>query len=194
MSRLNLQLSFVLEIDKLKTVLRQSILADASRRENSAEHSWHLGVMVLLLGEYAPQPVDLFRAMKMALAHDLIEVYAGDTPAFDAAANELKAEREDEAASRLFALLPEGQGEELRGLWDEFEAAATNESKFVNALDRLQPLLLNTRTNGGTWRIHRVDRAQVYRRMEPIRIGAPQLWPTVTGVIEDACQRGWILP
>jgi len=194
MSRLNLQLSFVLEIDKLKTVLRQNIVTDASRRENSAEHSWHLGVMVLLLAEYAPQPVDLFRAMKMALAHDLIEVYAGDTPAYDAAANELKTQREDEAATRLFALVPEDQGEELRGLWDEFEAAASNESKFVNALDRLQPLLLNTRTKGGTWRTHNVDRAQVYRRMEPIQRGAPQLWPTVSGIIEDACQRGWILP
>jgi putative hydrolase of HD superfamily len=191
---MNLQLSFVLEIDRLKTVLRQNVLTDSSRHENSAEHSWHLGMMVLLLAEYAPQPMDQLRALKMALAHDLIEVYAGDAPAYDVAANAVKAEREEAAAKRLFALLPAEQGQELRGLWDEFEAAGTPEAKFVNAMDRVQPLLLNTRSEGGSWRAHRVNRAQVYRRMEPIRHGAPALWPLVTGVIEEACQRGWVLP
>jgi putative hydrolase of HD superfamily len=192
MSRLDLQLSFVLEIDKLKTILRQSLLTDSSRRENSAEHSWHLGVMALVLAEYAPQPLDLFRAMKMALVHDLIEVYAGDTPAYDAAANVTKAERELDAAGRIFELLPADLGQELRSLWEEFEASESLEARYVNALDRLQPLLHNSRSEGGTWRLRPVKRAQVYNRMEPIRTSTPELWPTVTRIIEEACERGWI--
>ena len=194
MSRLDLQLSFVLEIDKLKTVLRQTLLTDGSRRENSAEHSWQLAVMAMLLAEYAPQPIDLNRAIRMALVHDLIEIYAGDAPAYDVAANRNKAEREQEAAARLFAQLPAEQGEELHRLFDEFEEAQTNEAKFINALDRLQPLLHNSRTEGGSWIPHQVNREQVYQRMEPIRAGAPQLWPTVVDILEDACRRGWIRP
>jgi putative hydrolase of HD superfamily len=193
MNRLDQQLSFVLEIDKLKTILRQTLLTDSSRRENSAEHSWHLAIMSFLLAEYATAPVDILRVVKMLLVHDLIEIDAGDTFAYDVAGNADKAEREQRCAERIFGMLPEEQGRELRALWQEFEAFKTPESKYANALDRLQPLLHNSRTEGGTWRIHSVARDQVYRRMEPIRTAMPELWPVVTRIIEDACARGWIV-
>jgi putative hydrolase of HD superfamily len=191
-SRLAQQLSFILEIDKLKTVLRQTLLTDASRRENSAEHSWHLAIMASLLAEYATAPVDVCRVMKMLLVHDLVEIDAGDTFAYDAAGNASRQARELQCAERIFGLLPREQGRELRGLWEEFEAAQTAESKYANALDRLQPLLHNSRTEGGTWRIHSVSLDQVHRRMEPIRTVLPELWPVVTRIIEDARQHGWI--
>ena len=184
------QLSFILEIDKLKTILRQTLLTDSSRRENSAEHSWHLAIMSVLLAEYATEPVDMLRVIKMLLVHDLIEIDAGDTFAYDVAGNVGRAEREEHGAERIFGLLPEEQGRELRALWEEFDAFKTPESKYANALDRLQPLLHNARTEGGTWRIHSVARDQVYRRMEPIRSALPELWPMVTRIIEDACARG----
>ena len=187
------QLSFILEIDKLKTILRQTLLTDSSRRENSAEHSWHLAIMSVLLAEYATEPVDMLRVIKMLLVHDLIEIDAGDTFAYDVAGNVGRAEREEHGAERIFGLLPEEQGRELRALWEEFDAFKTPESKYANALDRLQPLLHNARTEGGTWRIHSVARDQVYRRMEPIRTALPELWPVVTRMIADACARGWIV-
>ncbi len=193
MNRLDQQLSFILEIDKLKTILRQTLLTDSSRRENSAEHSWHLAIMSFLLTEYATAPVDILRVVKMLLVHDLIEIDAGDTFAYDVAGNADRAEREQRCAERIFGMLPEEQGRELRALWEEFDAFKTPESKYANALDRLQPLLHNSRTEGGTWRIHSVARDQVYRRMEPIRTAMPELWPVVTGIIEDACARGWIV-
>lgn len=193
MNRLDQQLSFILEIDKLKTILRQTLLTDSSRRENSAEHSWHLAIMSVLLAEYATEPVDMLRVIKMLLVHDLIEIAAGDTFAYDVAGNVGRAEREEHGAERIFGLLPEEQGRELRALWEEFDAFKTPESKYANALDRLQPLLHNARTEGGTWRIHSVARDQVYRRMEPIRSALPELWPVVTRIIEDACARGWIV-
>jgi putative hydrolase of HD superfamily len=193
MNRLDQQLSFVLEIDKLKTILRQTLLTDSSRRENSAEHSWHLAIMSFLLAEYATAPVDILRVVKMLLVHDLIEIDAGDTFAYDVAGNVDRAEREQRCAERIFGMLPEEQGRELRALWEEFDAFQTPESKYANALDRLQPLLHNSRTEGGTWRIHSVARDQVYRRMEPIRTAMPELWPVVTRIIEDGCARGWIV-
>jgi putative hydrolase of HD superfamily len=193
MNRLDQQLSFVLEIDKLKTILRQTLLTDSSRRENSAEHSWHLAIMSFLLTEYATAPVDILRVVKMLLVHDLIEIDAGDTFAYDVAGNVDRAEREQRCAERIFGMLPEEQGRELRALWEEFDAFQTPESKYANALDRLQPLLHNSRTEGGTWRIHSVARDQVYRRMEPIRTALPELWPVVTRIIEDGCARGWIV-
>jgi len=193
MNRLDQQLSFILEIDKLKTILRQTLLTDSSRRENSAEHSWHLAIMSVLLAEYATEPVDMLRVIKMLLVHDLIEIDAGDTFAYDVAGNVGRAEREEHGAERIFGLLPEEQGRELRALWEEFDAFKTPESKYANALDRLQPLLHNARTEGGTWRIHSVARDQVYRSMEPIRSALPELWPVVTRIIEDACARGWIV-
>ena len=193
MTRLEQQLSFILEIDKLKGVLRQTLLCDSSRRENSAEHSWHLAMMAMLLAEYAAGPVDVVHVMKMVLVHDIVEIDAGDTFAYDVAANHGKVERERKAAERIFGLLPEEQRRELRELWEEFEARETVDSKYANALDRLQPLLHNANTDGGTWRIHKVNRKAVMRRMDPVREGMPEVWPTVMKIVESACEKKWIV-
>jgi len=192
LNRLDQQLSFIVEIDKLKTVIRQSLLIDMSRRENSAEHSWHLAMMATVLTEYAKEQVDVLRVLKMLLVHDIVEVDAGDTFAYDTAGYTDKDEREQKAAERIFGLLPEEQGRELRALWEEFEARSTADSKYANALDRLQPLLHNSRTQGGTWRIHNVTTDKVIKRMEPIKIGMPEIYPMVEKIIEDACAAGWI--
>ena len=192
MNRLAQQLSFILEIDKLKTVVRQSLLIDTSRRENSAEHSWHLAMMATVLTEYAKEPVNVLHTIKMLLVHDIVEVDAGDTFAYDTAGYVDKDDREQKAAERIFGLLPEEQGRELRELWEEFEARETPESKYANALDRLQPLLHNSKTQGGTWRIHNVTKDKVLKRMEPIKIGMPEIYPMVEKIIEEACAVGWI--
>jgi putative hydrolase of HD superfamily len=195
MTRLDQQLSFILEIDKLKSILRQTPITGPERRqENTAEHSWHIAVMTSLLAEYAPTPVDSARVTRMLLVHDIVEIDAGDTFCYDAAGYSDKEERESRAADRIFGLLPADQAAEFRALWDEFESSTTPESHFANALDRFQPLLLNTRTGGGSWTSHQVTRAQVLTRMEPIRTGAPELWPAVLAIVEDASARRLLLP
>jgi putative hydrolase of HD superfamily len=188
--RLARQLRFVVEIDRLKTVLRQTLLTDASRRENSAEHSWHLALMAALLAEHAGAEVDVARTMKMVLVHDVVEIDAGDAFCYDAAANVGKEERERMAAERIFGLLPAEQAAELHALWAEFEAGETPDARFAVALDRLQPLLQNIHSGGGSWRAHGIARAQVLRRMDPIRAGAPALWPTVLAVVDEAVAAG----
>jgi putative hydrolase of HD superfamily len=192
-SRLAQQIQFIVEIDKLKRVLRQTLLMDESRRENSAEHSWHLAMMAILLAEYAPSStVDVLHVIKMLLVHDLVEIDAGDTFCYDLQGNQNKEVREAEAATRLFGLLPEEQGAELRALWEEFEAQETVAAQFATALDRLQPLLHNQQTRGGTWRIHGISRDQVLRRMHPVKEGAPALWPLVEQIIEDSVVAGYL--
>jgi putative hydrolase of HD superfamily len=171
--RLQQQINFVIEIDRLKGVLRQTPLMDSSRRENSAEHSWHLAMMALTLAEYAPAGVDVQQAMHQVLIHDLVEIDAGDTFCYDQAAHEDKAEREQQAAKRIFGLLPEPHNQKLRQLWDEFEAQQTPTAQFAAALDRLQPLLHNWQTEGGTWKQHNIHRDQVMKRVAPIETGAP---------------------
>lgn len=190
--RLARQLEFILELDRLKRTLRQTLLLDASRQENSAEHSWHLALMALLLEEYAATPVDVARVMKLLLVHDVVEIDAGDTFCYDAGANLDKEAREQCAAERLFGLLPPEQEMELRALWDEFEAGESAEARYAVALDRLQPLLHNMLTTGGTWRMHGVRRAQVLERMRPILRATPELWPLVEGCLERASAEGWV--
>ncbi|HEY9596335.1 MAG TPA: HD domain-containing protein [Cyanophyceae cyanobacterium] len=193
MSRLAQQIQFIVEIDKLKQVLRQTLLTDTSRQENSAEHSWHIALMAMLLAEYAPVPeVDILRVIKMLLIHDLVEIDAGDTFCYDVQGNQDKAARETEAATRLFGLLPEEQGIELRTLWEEFEAQETDAARFAGALDRLQPLLQNQQTKGGTWRMHGITRSQVLQRMHPVQENIPALWPFVEQVIEDSVIAGYL--
>lgn len=192
-SALTQQLAFLVEADRLKEILRQTGLASGLRRENSAEHSWHLALMATVLTSYAAQPVELLRVLRMLLVHDLIEIDAGDTFAFDEGANETKQAREELAADRIFGLLPQGQAEEFRALWDEFEAGATPESRYANALDRLQPLLLNAENGGGSWREHGIRRHQVLKRMDPIRTALPEVWPAVMGIIDWAHGQGHIL-
>ena len=184
-NRLQRQLSFISELDGLKLVLRMTSVIGGSRRENSAEHSWHLGVMAPLLSEYAPEGVAIERATRMLLVHDVVEIDAGDTFAFDEAGNGDKADREQRAAERLFGLLPEDQGAELRGLWEEFEEGQTPDARFAVALDRFQGLMQNYHNEGGTWRIHDVPRRKILERMAPIRAGAPALWPVVLGVLDE---------
>lgn len=187
MTRLEQQLAFCRELDRLKGVLRRSLLMDASRRENSAEHSWHLASMAMLLSEYAAEPVDLTCVMKILLVHDVVEIDAGDTFVYDTVDVQSQHERELKAAERLFGLLPAEQGAELRGLWDEFEERETAESKYANALDRLQPLMQNYHSGGQSWKQHGVTRDQVIERMQAVQIGMPELWPTVMKVIDAAC-------
>ena len=190
--RLQQQIAFVIEIDRLKQVLRQTQLMDASRRENSAEHSWHLGMMVLTLAEHAPEGVDLQRALHQVLVHDLVEIDAGDTFCYDVAGHDDKAQREQQAADRIFGLLPEETAQDLRQLWDEFEAQTTPTARFAASLDRIQPLLHNWQTGGGTWKQHHISRAQVMQRMAPVETGAPELWPFVLEVIEHCAAAGYL--
>ena len=190
-ARLTQQVQFILEIDKLKHVFRQTLLTDQSRYENDAEHSWHLAVMAILLAEYATEPqLDLPRVMKMVVIHDLVEIDAGDTFCYDQEAVETQLERERAAADRIFGMLPPDQKNEFRALWDEFEARTSVESKFANALDRLQPLLHNLNTDGGSWRAHDVTIDRVVKRCSPIGDGAPALWAAAHEWIKDAVKDG----
>lgn len=171
------QLRFLREIDRLKSVVRQSPLLDKSRKENSAEHSWHLAMYALLLSEYASGPVDTNRVIQMLLLHDVVEIDVGDFPIHGGYSSELQVEQELRAAERLFGLLPQRQGDELLALWREFERAETDDAKFAKALDRFQPLLINVFTGGGTWAENSVSLEQVFSRYGPvIKRGAPLLW------------------
>jgi putative hydrolase of HD superfamily len=189
--RLGRQIQFMLEIDKLKNVLRQTPLA-GGRQENSAEHSWHLAVLAMLLAEYANEPIDLLRVIKMVLVHDVVEVDAGDTYCYDEQANIGKEDRERRAAERIFGLLPGDQAKELRGLWDEFEERKTPESRFANALDRVQPVILNYVSGGKAWIEHGVSVEQVMKRNRPIEAGSSQLWEYIEGLITDAANKGYL--
>ena len=173
---LDRRLSFLREVDRLKTVVRASPLLDKSRRENSAEHSWHLSMYAWILADYAASDVDVARVVKMLLIHDIVEIDAGDSP-IHGAPNSDQATKEQRAAERIFGLLPEGQSEELASLWREFEAEQTSDSQFAKALDRFQPLLANIFTGGGTWVDSRVGHEQVLEKYGPaIERGAPELW------------------
>ena len=193
--RLEQQIRFILEVDKLKTIERQTLITDASRQENDAEHSWHLALMALVLGEYAnAQDLDILRVIRMVLVHDLVEIDAGDTYCYDSAGYTDKAERETAAADRLFNLLPPDQAGEFRALWDEFEAGETAEARFANALDRLQPLMHNAFTEGRMWKKHGIRKSQVVARNQKIDAGAPELWTFASDLIEKAVDRGQLAP
>ncbi len=183
--RLKRQLDFIVELDKLKLILRQTLVMDGSRQENSAEHSWHLAVMAVLLHEHAGHAVDVQRVLRMLLIHDVVEIDAGDTFCYDAAASVGKEERERRAAERLFGLLPGEQAQGLRELWEEFEERETADAQFANALDRLQGLMQNYHNAGGTWRLQGITRDQVLNRMRPIQNASPELWKYVLQVIDE---------
>jgi len=194
MDRLRRQMEFLLEADKLKTIVRRNHLSDGSRRENDAEHSWYFALAALVLAEHAREPVDLARVLRIALIHDLVEIDAGDAFIYDAAATAAQAEREERAAARLFGLLPEDQAAELLALWREFERAETKEARYAKAIDRLAAVILNHASQGLTWRQHGVRKQQILAVNEKIAAGAPPLWEHVRGLIEDAAARGWIEP
>ena len=184
------QLAFILEADKEKNILRQTHLSGNGRRENDAEHAWHMAMMLYLLREYANREFDLARAMMMALIHDIVEIDAGDTYAYDAAGLATQAEREQKAAERIFGLLPADQREELWGLFEEFEANETAEANFVHAMDNLQPLLLNHSNEGGDWRAHRVSRSQIWQRQSKTALGSIELWAYTRALIEENIRKG----
>ncbi|MFW6236855.1 MAG: HD domain-containing protein [Desulfosudaceae bacterium] len=189
--RLQQQIDFILEIDRLKTIGRRTYLTDTSRFENSAEHSWHIAVMAMVLAEHAnADGLDLFRVIRMMLLHDLVEIDAGDTFAYDDQARQDKAEREEAAADRIFRLLPADQAEEFRALWEEFEGRQTAEARFAAALDRLQPLLHNLFTQGKSWQEHGVKKDQVTGLNRCMAEGAADLWDYAAAAIEEAVARG----
>lgn len=190
--RLDQQLKFTAEIDRMTSVYRRTILISGERRENDAEHSWHIAVMALLFREYCVEEPDVERTIKMCVVHDLVEIYAGDTFAYDSRGNESKAEREKEAADRLFAQLPPEQGAEIRALWEEFDAAETTDAKYAACLDRIQPFLHNTLTEGHTWRNGGAVRSQVESRMAIIRDFMPEVYKWICRNLDRGVARGWI--
>ncbi len=194
-SRLAQQVEFIVEVDRIKEVLRQTVLTRSRRRENDAEHSWHLCLCALVLAEHADLPgLDLLRVLKMVILHDLVEIDAGDTFAYDAAGQAGQHDREARAADRIFGLLPEDQGRAFRQVWDEFEARETPEARFAAALDRFQPMLLNARTEGHAWRLHGVTHRQVVTRNAHIGQASTALWEYVSGMIRQAVERGHLSP
>jgi len=190
--RLKKQIEFIVEIDKIKKICRQTLLMDGSRNENDAEHSWHLALMAMVLSEYFPHNLDLFKVIKMLLVHDLVEIDAGDTFCYDEKANEDKAEREQKAASRIFGLLPPDQEKEFRALWEEFEEQKTSEAQFAASLDRMQPLLHNYHTKGHTWVKYDVKYDKVIKRIQPLEKSSPVLWEYVLEILEDAIKKGYL--
>jgi putative hydrolase of HD superfamily len=189
MEKLKEQLAFVLEIDRLKQIYRQSYLVDGTRKENDAEHSWHIACMALVLREYAPD-VDLLRVISMLLVHDLIEIDAGDTYAYDEEAAKSKREREVAAAERIFGLLPEGQGKEFRELWDEFEEKQTKEAEFAHVMDRIQPFLLNHASGGKSWKEHGVKKSQIYGRNAWMEGKYDEIWEYMKELIDEHVAKG----
>lgn len=191
--RFKKQIDFIVEIDKLKQIYRQTVLMDGSRQENDAEHSWHLAVMALFLSEYAEEEkMDVVRVVKMVLIHDLVEIDAGDTFCYDEKGNLDKAEREQKAADRLFNILPKDQAEELRSLWNEFEERQTPEACFAAALDRVQPLIHNYKTKGHAWQKHGTTSDKVLDRCKHIAEGSPILWKYVQEIIHDSVKKGYL--
>ncbi|MBC5682522.1 HD domain-containing protein [Ruminococcus hominis] len=193
MNRLEKQLQFILEIDKVKKIIRQTPLSDASRKENDAEHSWHIALMAYLLQEYAEEPVEVSKVMLMVLIHDLVEIDAGDTYAYDEEGAKTKDERERKAADHIFGMLPEDQGMYLKALWEEFEAYETAEAKYAHLLDNFQPLLLNDAAGGISWTEHQVKKSQIYKRNEKVEETSATIWKCMQDKIDKHIQAGHVL-
>ena len=188
--RFKKQIDFVLEIDKEKNILRQTHLTDYRRQENDAEHAWHMAVMIYLLKEYANEEFDVAKAMMMALIHDIVEIDAGDTYAYDTKNIETQKEREEKAAERIFGLLPEEQKQELKGLFEEFEACESPEAKFARVMDNFQPILLNDSNNGEDWKVHKIKKSQVENRQKSSQLGSKDIWEYTSELIERNVKKG----
>lgn len=188
--RLKKQLDFILEIDKEKNILRQTHLSEHGRRENDAEHAWHMAIMAYLLKEYSNEPIDVAKVMIMCLIHDVVEIDAGDTYAYDAEGLKTQKAREEAAKERIYSLLPDDQKQDLQALFDEFEERKTPEAKFARALDNLQPLLLNNSNDGGDWREHQVTEAQVYGRQRRTAEGSEKLYEVTDQLIRENIAKG----
>ena len=188
--RMKKQMAFALVIDKVKNIFRQTHLSLRGRNENDAEHSWHMAVMAYLLKEYANEEVDIAKVMLMCLIHDIVEIDAGDTYAYDEEGLKTQKAREDAAKERIFSILPEEQKAEFTALFDEFEAYETAESRFVHAIDNLQPLMLNNSNNGSDWREHEVTAEQVYTRQRKTKLGSEKLFEITDAIIQDNIRKG----
>ena len=188
--RLKKQMDFLLEVDKLKFIYRQTYLSNGERKENDAEHSWHLALMAVLLQEYSNEPVDVVKVMTMVLIHDLVEIDAGDTYAYDTAGNQTKREREVKAAQRIFGILPKDQEEAFRALWEEFEAYETPEAKFAHVCDNMQPFMLNHATGGRSWQEHGVKKSQVLNRNRYLEDGSKTMKQYFDEIIEAHVKEG----
>ena len=187
------QMAFIMELDKIKKITRQTYLSDGSRKENDAEHSWHLALMAVLLKEYANEEVDLAKVIPMVLLHGLVEIDAGDTYAYDQAGLATQRARETKAADRIFGMLPEDQGTKFRNLWEEFEAYETSEAKFAHVLDNCQPLLLNDASGGKSWKEHTVHKSQIYKRNEHTAEGSREIWEYMQQLIDKHIQLGHVI-
>ncbi len=191
-NRLKQQMDFIIEIDKLKAVFRQSYLADGTRKENDPEHSWHLAMMAIILSEYANVEVDVLTVVKMVLIHDIVEIDAGDTYAYDEKGHELKLLKEREAAKRIFGLLPKEQGQEYERLWETFEQKQTPEAKFAAAIDRVQPILLNYLSKGKAWLEHGIYKEQVIAYNKHAAEGSLSIWEYIKNIIDEAYAEGYL--
>ena len=191
--RLQKQLDFSLEIDKEKNIFRQTHLSGNGRNENDAEHAWHMAIMAYLLREYSNEKIDISKVMLMCLIHDIVEIDAGATYAYDDEGLKSKKDREDMAKERIFAFLPEDQKKELIALFDEFEEYQTPESKFAHAMDNLQPLILNNSNGGGDWRAHKVTAEQVYKRQSKTRLGSEKLFEITDKLLQENIKKGNLL-
>lgn len=181
MGRLEQQFEFIREIDKEKFIGRQTYLSDGKRKENDAEHAWHMAIMTLLLSEYANEEIDVLKTVSMLLIHDIVEIDAGDTYAYDEAAKATQEAREQQAANRIFGLLPEDQSRRMRSLWEEFEERKTPEARFARAMDNIQPVMLNAATDGKAWKEHKVRLEQILKRNECTGTGSEELWEYALG-------------
>lgn len=190
--RLKKQIEFMIEIDKMKNLYRQTYVLGEDRRENDAEHSWHLAILAFLLSEYSNAPIDVLRTIKMVLVHDIVEIDAGDTYCYDTEGYKSKAEREEKAAQRIFGMLPDDQKKELYNLWREFEECNTNEAKFASVLDRMQPLILNYTKGGISWKEHGIFKEQVSERNKQCKEGSQPLAELIDSIINDAAEKGYL--
>jgi putative hydrolase of HD superfamily len=191
--RFEKQIAFILEADKEKNILRQTHITGYARRENDAEHAWHMAMMIYLLKEYSNEEFDVAKAMMMALIHDIVEIDAGDTYAYDTAALVTQKEREERAAERIYGLLPDDQRDELRALFEEFEAGESAEARFAKTMDNFQPLLLNDSNGGADWREHKVTKSQVVGRQQKSVIGSKDIWEYTSALIDKNVQKGNII-
>ena len=192
-SRLDQQINFLLEIDKLKKIVRRNLIVDRSRKENTAEHSWHISILSAVLQEYSNVSVNLQHVLLMLLVHDIVEIDAGDTYAYDTVGYQDKEEREHIAAERIFSLLPENQSEQFKSLWFEFEEMQTPESCFANAADRLMPLLHNYYSGGGIWVENKIRKSQILQRIAPMKKGSTALWEAARHLVDKAVEDGYVI-
>lgn len=187
--KLRKDIAFIVEIDQMKNIYRRTEVIGETRKENDAEHSWHIAVMAMLLSEYANEDIEVSKVIKMLLIHDLVEIYAGDTFCYDEKGNRDKEEREQLAADKIYGMLDKDKGNELRKLWDEFEEGTTPEAKFAASMDRLQPMLSNYYNSGGTWKEHGIKASQVYKRMAPIKGASDEIWAFLDNMIQNAVEK-----